>query len=125
MRPLLSVWPREMTQEAIWSPRLDIVERQGELIVRADLPGLTREDVTVSVTGGMLTIEGERKREERETAEGYFRTECSYGSFMRTVPLPEGAMGHRARAAFKDGVLEIAVPLPPRPEKTRHTVEVK
>lgn len=125
IRPLFSAWPRETAFETIWSPSLDIVEREGELIVRADLPGLAREDVTVTVTDETLTIEGERKREEKETGVGFFRSECAYGRFMRTVPLPEGAMGDKARAAFRNGVLEVTIPVPPRPEKKPHTVDVK
>lgn len=125
IRPISSFWPREAAYEMPWTPSLDIVEKEGELIVRADLPGLTRENVEVTVTGELLTIRGERKREETETGEGYFRSERAYGRFMRTVPLPEGAMGDRTRAVFRNGVLEITIPVPPRPEKKPHTVDVK
>jgi len=125
IRPLFSMWPRDLGYETTWSPSLEVIEKEGELLVRADLPGLTRENVKVSVTEGILTIEGERKREEKETREGYFRSECEYGRFLRTVPLPEGAMGDRTRAVFRNGVLELMIPVPPRPEKKAHTVEVK
>jgi HSP20 family protein len=126
IRPTFAAWPREIVQEGLfWSPSLDIVERHGELLVRADLPGLVREDVKVTVTDEILTIEGERKRELKETTEGYFRSECSYGRFLRTVPLPEGAMGDKTRAVFRNGVLEITIPVPPKIEKTPYKVEVK
>jgi HSP20 family protein len=125
VRTPFPLWTREFTGEALWSPNIDIVEKETELIVRADLPGLKPEDVKVTATEEALTIEGERKREEKETREGYFRSECTYGSFTRTIPLPEGAMGDRSKAVFKNGVLEITIPVPPRTARKPHTVEVK
>lgn len=125
IRPLFPVWGRELPAEGVWSPNIEVFEKETELILRADLPGLTREQVKVTATEEALTIEGERKREEKETREGYFRSECTYGSFVRTIPLPEGAMGDKAKAVFKNGVLEITIPVPPRPELKPHVVEVK
>lgn len=97
----------------IWRPQVDVFQRKNELVVRADLPGLKREDVSVEVTEDGLTISGERREEREEEREGVYRSERSYGSFHRVVPLPEGAMADQAKATFKDGVLEVTMPAPP------------
>jgi len=115
----------EFRQATAWTPVIEVLERNGELVVRTELPGLTKEDVKVIVTDEFLTIEGERKHEEQETREGYFRSERCYGSFARTIALPEGAAGELAQAVFKDGVLEVSIPMPPRPEKKGRAIEVK
>jgi HSP20 family protein len=94
-----------------WAPQLEIFERDGELVVRADLPGLKKEDVKVELTDDGLTIEGERRSEHEENDEGYYRSELSYGSFHRRVPLPAGANRDNATAKFHDGVLEVTIPL--------------
>jgi HSP20 family protein len=97
----------------LWAPEVEVFHRNNELTIRADLPGLKREEVTVDVTDNAVTIQGERKREHREEQEGFYRTERSYGSFYRTIPLPEGAITDQAKASFRDGVLEITMPAPP------------
>lgn len=104
---------------AEWSPRIDVVEREGQFIVRADLPGMNKDDVKVDVGDGMLTIQGERKHEKKEEREGYAYSECSYGSFYRAIPLPEGADVSKASAEFKKGVLEITLPAPAAPKTKR------
>ncbi|HLW77002.1 MAG TPA: Hsp20/alpha crystallin family protein, partial [Bryobacteraceae bacterium] len=86
-----------------WWPAIDIGEKNGKLSVRADLPGIDKNDVKVEFTDGMLTISGERKREHEEESGGIRRTERSYGNFYRTIPLPEGANADQAHASFKDG----------------------
>jgi len=108
-----------------WSPRVDVVEREGQVVIRADLPGLNKEDIKVEVTDDAITIEGERKQEKKEEREGYFYSECSYGSFYRAIPLPEGAEASKATAEFHDGVLEVTVPAPSRPEPKARRLEVK
>ena len=93
-----------------WEPHVEIFERDGELVVRADLPGLKKEDVKIELSHDGLTIEGERRSEHEENGEGYYRSEFSYGSFHRHVPLPEGANPDDATAKFHDGVLEVTMP---------------
>src|SRR5712691_7870722 len=93
-----------------WAPQVEIFERDGELVVRADLPGLKKENVNVELTDEGLTIEGERCSEHEENDEGYYRSEFSYGSFRRRIPLPEGANADNATAKFHDGVLEVTMP---------------
>lgn len=96
-----------------WAPQVEVSQRNNELVVRADLPGLTKDDVKVDITENALTIQGERRREHEEEQAGIYRSERSYGSFYRVIRLPEGAMADQAKATFKDGVLEITMPAPP------------
>jgi HSP20 family protein len=104
--------PPALTVEAgrTWAPEIEIFERDGELVVRADLPGLKKEDVKVELTDEGLTIEGERRSEHEENGEGYYRSERNYGNFYRRLPLPEGADPDDATAKFHDGVLEVTMP---------------
>jgi HSP20 family protein len=97
----------------MWAPDVEIYQRDNELVVRADLPGMKKDDVSVDVTDRDLTISGERKRELEIEHGGMYRSERSYGSFYRTIRLPEGAIADQAKATFKDGVLEIRLPAPP------------
>jgi HSP20 family protein len=95
-----------------WSPQVDMFERNGNLIVQAELPGVKKDDVKVEIVGNQLTIEGERKEETEEKSEGFYRNERSYGSFYRMLPLPEGINTENAKATFNDGVLEISMASP-------------
>jgi len=108
----------EMT-ESKWSPEIEVFEGDGNIIVRADLPGMTKDNVRVDITDTALTIEGERRDEREERREGFYRSERSYGSFHRTIPLPEGVDGDNAKAEFRDGVLEITIPAPERAQRRR------
>ncbi|MBO0722987.1 MAG: Hsp20/alpha crystallin family protein [Blastocatellia bacterium] len=109
----------ESGHAAMWSPQMEIFERGGQFIVRADLPGLSKEDVKVDITEDALTIQGERKHEHEEEREGFHRSERSYGSFYRCIPLPEGINAEEAKANFKDGVLEISIPAPQHESRHR------
>jgi HSP20 family protein len=97
----------------LWSPNVEIFQRNSELVVRAELPGLSKDDVKVDVTDEAVVIQGERRREHEENRDGVYRSERSYGSFQRVIPLPEGAITDQAKATFRDGVLEITMPAPP------------
>ena len=107
-----SSWWRE-TSADIWAPEVDVFQKHDQLTIRADLPGTKREDVSVEITDNAIVIQGERKRESEEEREGYYRSERSYGSFYRVVPVPDGAITDQAKATFRDGVLEITMPAPP------------
>jgi HSP20 family protein len=102
-----------MPDTDVWTPDIDVFQRDHELVVRADLPGLRREDVKVEVTENAITIQGERRHETAEQKEGVYRSERSYGAFSRVIGLPEGTITDQAKANFKDGVLEITMPTPP------------
>jgi HSP20 family protein len=96
-----------------WAPDVEVSQKNNELTITADLPGLKKDEVTVDITDDAVTIQGERQRQHREEREGYYHSERSYGSFYRVVPLPEGAISNQAKARFRNGVLEITVPAPP------------
>jgi HSP20 family protein len=104
-------------------PHIELEQRRDALVVRADLPGLTPEDINVAVDHGLLTISGERRQENREEREGFIRSELSYGAFFRTIPLPESADEKRVNAVFRNGVLEITVPVSDQQQGRRVTVE--
>jgi HSP20 family protein len=93
-------------------PPLEIVERDGKIVIEADVPGLTKDQIQVQVQDGQLVISGERRQEAEERQRGLTRSERIYGAFSRVVPLPEGARVDEAKASFANGVLEITVPVP-------------
>jgi HSP20 family protein len=97
----------------LWIPDIEMVQRNRDLVIRADLPGLTKDDVEVESSDDALTIRGERKWEREDEHEGVYRSERAYGSFYRVIPLPEGTVAEQAKATFKNGVLEITMPGPP------------
>jgi HSP20 family protein len=98
--------------EVDWTPTLEVVEKEGRLIARFELPGLKKEEITVTVTEEGLTVTGERKREEEKKNHDWYRTERTYGKFVRTVPLPAGVNTAEIKATFQNGILELVVPLP-------------
>ena len=108
-----SLWGQSGTSSDLWAPEVEVFQRNNELTIRADLPGLKKDEVTVEVADNAVHLHGERRREHEDEREGYYRTERSYGSFSRTIPLPEGAITEQAKATFRDGVLEITMPAPP------------
>jgi len=107
-----------------WLPQIEVRQNNEQFTVRADLPGLTKDDVKVEVTNDFLMISGERKEEKEEKREDFYRSERSYGSFYRQIPLPEGAKTENAAATFVNGVLEITIPAPKVAAPTRK-VEIK
>jgi HSP20 family protein len=94
-----------------WAPAIEIVEKENKLFVRAELPGLSKEDVKIDLTEELLTLQGERKQEKVLTEREYLRTERFYGTFFRQIPLPEGVKIHEGKAVFEKGILEIEVPI--------------
>ncbi len=107
-----------------WTPRVDVSQRNDQLVIRADLPGLSKDDVKVDVTDDAVTIQGERHREHQEEQGGIYRSERTYGSFYRTVPLPEGTIADQAKASFKNGVLEVTMPAPPEQVSRGRRLEI-
>jgi HSP20 family protein len=93
-----------------WSPVVDIAEDEKEYLIKAELPGLKKEDVKVTIDNGMLTITGERKVEKEEKNKKFHRVERSYGTFLRRFALPETAFAEKVNAEFKDGVLQVRLP---------------
>ena len=121
-------WPsfgQLATAESAWSPKIDVFERDNRVVTRVDLPGMKKEDVSVEVTDGHLALSGERKHEKEEKKDNVYRSEREYGSFYRVVPLPEGVKLEDVKATFADGVLEVSVPLPAKPEATVRKVHIE
>jgi len=104
---------------AVWSPQIEVFEREGQLIVRADRPGLSKDDVKIHITDDQLIIEGERRQEREENEGGFYRSERIYGSFNRGIPLPESISDEDVKASFRNGVLEITMPAPKREQRHR------
>jgi HSP20 family protein len=106
-------------EASAWSPQVEVFERNGKLNIRADLPGLTKDDINVDITDNALVIRGQRQQEKEENEEGYYRSERTYGSFYRQIPLPSGVNLEEASANFRNGVLEITLPAPERQPQSR------
>jgi HSP20 family protein len=114
---------KPFVETALWTPDLEVFEAGNELVVRADVPGLKREDIKVEITDFELTIAGERKVEKEENEKGVYRSERSYGTFFRAIALPDGAKADLAKATVKDGVLEVKMPLA-RIESARRRLDI-
>lgn len=110
---------------ALWAPQVEVFERGNQIVVRADLPGLTKDDVNVEVENGVLTVSGERQQDYEDTGEGYVRSERSYGAFARSIPLPEGVNEEQVNATFKDGVLEVTLPRPEGEQSRRRRIDIR
>lgn len=102
-----------------WNPAMEVSTKDNEFYVKVDVPGMKREDVSVEVDDNQVVVRGERKQEKEEKKEGYFKSERSYGSFYRALPLPEGVKPEFAKAAMHDGVLTITMPMMKVEEKMR------
>jgi HSP20 family protein len=126
-RPFPSLFGTERWWPAVFPsmrmPSVDLYEEKDEIVVKSDLPGMSKEDVTVQLSGDTLTIKGEKKKEEEVKEKDYHRRERSYGEFVRTLTLPCEVKGEQVKATFKDGVLEIR--LPKSEEAKKKSVQVK
>jgi HSP20 family protein len=101
---------QQRTQQTQWAPALDVVQDDGDLLVRAELPGVKRDDVEITLHERVLTISGERRAEEQREGSGYYVRERRYGSFRRNLVLPHDVEEGQISARFEDGVLEVRVP---------------
>jgi HSP20 family protein len=112
-------------ERGAWAPRIESFQKGDQFVVRAELPGLKKDDVEVELKEGALTIHGERREEHEESREGYMHTEREYGQFYRTIALPEGVIAESAQASFRDGVLEITMQAPPQEAMRGRKLEIK
>jgi HSP20 family protein len=125
-RPFPRMWRpgfgrlRALSLEA---PALDIYEQKDDLVVKAEIPGLTKDEIDISIEGNTLTIKGEKKKEEEVKEEEYYRSERTYGAFARSIELPAAVQTDKVNASFKNGVLEIH--LPKTEEAKKNVVKVK
>lgn len=107
------------TEQSIWSPAIEVAERDGKYVIHAELPGLKPEDVKVELLDDSLIIQGERKFEHQENQGGVQRSERRYGQFYRAIPLPEGVSPEQVNARFENGMLEVTAPIANRSANRR------
>jgi HSP20 family protein len=122
LRPFREMWPEWARLEEgveVRTPRVDVINRDEEVLVKAELPGVKREDLTVELTGNLLTIRGEQHHEERKEEGDLVRTEIMRGAFSRTMTMPAGLDGEHVKAEFKDGMLEVHLPKLEKTERRR------
>ena len=125
VRDLDRLFDSPTPRTGMWLPRVDVFEREAELVVRAEVPGIDAESLDVTVEGGTLTISGTRSFESETDAGGFHRKEIFEGQFKRTVLLPEGHDAESIKASSKDGILEITVPKRPEVLPRKVSVEVQ
>lgn len=109
-RPFASIIPRMLAEKEEFSPAVDLYEEGNNVIVKAELPGMKKEDVEISLTEDTITISGEKKSEQKVEKKDYYRYESSYGSFCRTISLPSDVKQDQVKASFRDGILEVRMP---------------
>ena len=107
-----------------WVPAMDLVETDDHFVLRADLPGLTEDDIAIELEDNVLTVSGERKSETEKRDEGFYRLERAFGQFSRSLTLPEGVDPESIAAAFSNGVLEVRVPKPEERKPRRVSIGV-
>ncbi len=122
---LPAIWRRFPTMERDWTPAIEVLEKEDRYIVKAELPGIKKEDVEVSLHEDILTLKGEKKVETEGTEDDYRWTERSYGSFYRTVMVPAKVDSEKIEARYEDGVLEIDLPKVPEIKPKKITVTTK
>ncbi|NBC47317.1 MAG: Hsp20 family protein [Gammaproteobacteria bacterium] len=122
LQPFRDIWPDWAPFQPdldVRMPRVDMIDREAELLVRAELPGIDKEHVHIEVAGDMLTIRGERAHEEKREEENVYRAEILRGAFSRTLRLPPGLDTDAAEATFEKGLLEIHLPKPEESKRQR------
>ncbi len=125
MFDLRTQWPLKMGNGGMWAPAVDIIDEKDQVRIKADLPGLKKEDIDVSADNGVLTIKGEKKEEKEVKEKDYVRSERYYGSFHRSFSLPAGVDAQKVNAVYKDGVLEVSLPKREDAKPKQIKVEVK
>jgi HSP20 family protein len=105
-----------------WAPAMDLLETEDHFVLRADLPGMTQDDVNIELEDNVLTVSGERKAEHEDKREGYYRVERAFGSFARSLTLPRGVDGDAVTASFDNGVLEVRIPKPEERKPRKITI---
>jgi HSP20 family protein len=124
-RPFAPLYGPPMPRAIAWAPRADAYEKDGTLIVKAELPGVKRDDITVTVHDRVLTVEGKRTEEKDVTEGRYYTAERFSGAFARSFALPEGVDPNTITAQCMDGVLEVRVPLPAQAKAEAVTIPIK
>jgi HSP20 family protein len=108
-----------------WLPSLDVAETKNEIVVKAEVPGLEPKDIDISLSDGLLTIKGEKKQEREEKEENYHLVERSYGSFARSIRLPNEVRSDKINASYKNGVLKVVLPKSEEAKKKEVKIKVQ
>ncbi len=118
-------WPGWAVPEEVAAPAVDMYEEANDLVLKAEIPGMKKEDIEVNITDHMVTISGEKKKEEKVERKDYFRVERSSGYFTRSFTLPENVETGKSKAKFRDGVLEIRIPKTAGPKEKKQRVSIE
>jgi HSP20 family protein len=127
-RPFSFIGPplvRFPEMEGMIGPSVDIFEDKGDVVVKAEMPGIKKEDIDITLTGDAITISGEKKMEKEVKKKDYYRCESSYGSFSRTFSLPSEVQTDKVKSSMKDGVLEIRIPKTEEAKKKEVKVNIE
>ena len=125
-RPFLpGLWRKFPSEEMVWAPAIDVLEKEDRFLVKVELPGVNEEDVNVSVAGDTLTIEGDKKAESEVNKKGYYYSETSYGSFSRSLTIPSTVDASKIEANYDKGVLELTLPKAPEVKPKKIKIAVK
>ena len=116
---------RSPLEERAWAPAIEMIEKDDKFIIKAELPGIQKEDIDVSVTGNTLTVKGQRKSESEVKEDEYHVCERSYGSFMRSITMPSSAKTDKIEANYEDGILEITLQKAPEIQPKKIDIKVK
>jgi HSP20 family protein len=128
---LFSAWPFARTQQQGQGgmmanfPRVDIFEKDNQLVVKAELPGVKKQDIDLSIQDGDLVIQANRANEQESDQNNFYRMERQFGTFYREIPLPEGVQSDKIQASLNDGVLEVDIPMPSQQQTQGQKIQVK
>jgi len=126
LRPMQWDWPKisEFANlQGTFTPKVDVIDRDKDVFVRAEIPGIEKDKLDVSVTDNTLTLKGSLEREEKQEKGDYYRRETSYGEFVRTIGLPSKVDNEHVKASYKDGILEVTIP---KVEQSQHrTIKIE
>ncbi len=123
-RPFWSGMPR-MMEEIEPTPSVDIFEEGDNIVLKSEMPGMTKEDIEINLTDDTITLSGEKKKEEKVEKKNYYRLERSFGSFKRSFALPSDVQSDKAKASFKNGVLEVKIPKSEEAKKKEKKIKIE
>ncbi len=123
--PFRSLWEEPLPETVAFAPEVDMFDKKDEIVVKAELPGVSKKDISVSVSGDVLTIKGERRKEQETRDEDYYCCERAYGAFARSLRLPVEVEVDKIKASYEDGILEIRLPKAEAARQKQIRVEVE
>ena len=122
---LPDTWIKTSAENLVWAPSIKVIEKENEFMVKVELPGVKEEDINISITGNILTIEGEKETESEVEKKGYYYSETSYGSFSRSIIIPSTVDASKIEANCDKGILEITLPKTPEVKPKKITLATK